>query len=404
MAVTNWIILLVCVYGIICSIASAEETPKVKSSSVSVEYNVTCSPKWMIVTVSVNSTSAQVYLERLKTYPDCQAELLEGLHVFRLPLDNIYSCGTTRMLNKITGVRIYYHRVIVEEPQEELQMILVTCSIPPTHNTSDPEVVHRTRRNTLPENFVEPDYVNITDYIVASAPVPYLNIAVRQHGKIMDTTLNVQPGTPLEMLIYLDRKSADTYGLLTSFLKVTDSSPNQEEVIIMNGCSIDPYIFGNFQSLENGDALSAKFRAFKFPDANYVLFVGTVSVCLQQCRGVPCGNGQLGYGRRRRRAIPTDLPPDPNKVFEVEMTTFLKVEYSEDHFTLNKGALKGAFEPRMNVSHVNMTQETNSSVSTANEVAALYRNSATYLHPSSLTFVTLATVIFLMMHASRMWK
>ncbi|KAF8763674.1 hypothetical protein HNY73_021832 [Argiope bruennichi] len=306
----------------------------------SVEYNVTCSPKWMIVTVSVNSTSSQVYLERLKTYPDCQAELLEGLHVFRLPLDNIYSCGTTRMLNKITGVRIYYHRVIVEEPQEELQMILVTCSIPPTHNTSDPEVVHRTRRNTLPENFVEPDYVNITDYIVASAPVPYLNIAVRQHGKIMDTTLNVQPGTPLEMLIYLDRKSAGI--------------PRQRKV--------EPY-------------------------------------------EVPCGNGQLGYGRRRRRAIPTDLPPDPNKVFEVEMTTFLKVEYSEDHFTLNKGALKGAFEPRMNVSHVNATQETNSSVSTANEVAALYRNSATSLHPSSLTSVTImAAVIFLMMHASRMWK
>ncbi|GIY67157.1 ZP domain-containing protein [Caerostris darwini] len=358
----------------------------------------------MIVTVSVNSSSAQVYLERLKTYPDCEAEKSEDLHVFRLPLDNIYACGTTRMLNKITGVRIYYHRVIVEEPQEELQMILVTCNIPPTHNTSDPEVVSRTKRNSLPENFVEPDYVNITDYIVASAPVPYLNLAVRQHGKIMDTTLNVQPGTPLEMLIYLDRKSAETYGLLTSFLKVTDSTPNQEEVIIMNGCSIDPYIFGNFQSLENGDALSAKFRAFKFPDANYVLFVGTVSVCLQQCRGVPCGNGQLGYGRRRRRAIPTDLPPDPNKVFEVEMTTFLKVEYTEDHFTLNKGALKGAFEPHMNKSQ---DQEANANSSTANEVAALYRNGALSPNSSSLTFTTVGIVIGLLVQASWMrnlWK
>ncbi|GIY55325.1 ZP domain-containing protein [Caerostris extrusa] len=308
-----------------------------------------------------------------------EAEKSEDLHVFRLPLDNIYACGTTRCLIRLQVSRIYYHRVIVEEPQEELQMILVTCNIPPTHNTSDPEVVSRTKRNSLPENFVEPDYVNITDYIVASAPVPYLNLAVRQHGKIMDTTLNVQPGTPLEMLIYLDRKSAETYGLLTSFLKVTDSTPNQEEVIIMNGCSIDPYIFGNFQSLENGDALSAKFRAFKFPDANYVLFVGTVSVCLQQCRGVPC-------------------------VFEVEMTTFLKVEYTEDHFTLNKGALKGAFEPHMNKSQ---EQDANANSSTANEVAALYRNGALSPNSSSLTFTTIGIVIGLLVQASWMrnlWK
>lgn len=39
---------------------------------------------------------------------------------------------------------------------------------------------------------------------------------------------------------------------------------------------------------------------------------------------VPCGNGQFGYGRRRR-SVPYALPPDPNKVFEVEMTAFLKV-------------------------------------------------------------------------------
>ncbi|KFM58900.1 hypothetical protein X975_17839, partial [Stegodyphus mimosarum] len=353
----------------------------------------------MIVTVSVNSTSAQVYLEKLKMYPGCEPEKVEETFVFKLPLDNIYTCGTTRMLNKLTGVRIYYHRLIVEEPQEELQMILVTCNIPPTHNTSDSEIISRTKRNVFPENFVEPDYINITDYIVARAPVPFLNLAVRQHGKILDTTLNVQPGTPLEMLIYLDRNSADTYGLLASYLKVTDSTPDQEEVIIMNGCSIDPYIFGNFQSLENGDALSAKFRAFKFPDANYVLFVGTVSVCLQECRGIPCGNGQLGYGRRRRRSIPTDLPPDPNKVFEVEMTTFLKVEYTEEHFTLNKGSLKSDFESQQK------SQQENVSYTSTNEVAALYGNSGTSLFSQNLSRVI--TIIFSLSYIcwmSNVWK
>lgn len=318
------------------------------TSSVSVSYNVTCSPRWMIVTVTVNSTTALVYLDRLKTYSACAPSKVEGedAYVFRLPLDDIYSCGTTRMLNKITGIRIYYHRVVVEEPSDKgIQVILVTCSIPPAHNATE-DGQSRSRRNSLPDNFIEPDHVNITEYIQASAPVPYLTIAVQQQGHTLDTTRGVQPGTPLHMIVYLDRDSADTYGLSTNFLKVTDGTPEQEEVIIMNGCSIDPYIFGNFQSSPGGDSLSAKFRAFKFPDANHVLFVGTVSVCLQECRGVPCGNGQLAYGRRKRRSVPTDLPPDPNKMFEVELTTVLRVQYPEQHFTLNKGSLTGDWSPQ----------------------------------------------------------
>lgn len=51
-------------------------------------------------------------------------------------------------------------------------------------------------------------------------------------------------------------------------------------------CSIDPYIFGNFETSDGGDSLSAKFRAFKFPESNYVLFTGTVNVCLKECKGV----------------------------------------------------------------------------------------------------------------------
>ncbi|XP_013792759.2 uncharacterized protein LOC106476665, partial [Limulus polyphemus] len=117
-----------------------------------------------------------------------------------------------------------------------------------------------------------------------------------------------------------------TYGLLTSYLKVTDTPHEQEEVIIMNGCSIDSYIFGNFYSPDGGNTLSAKFRAFKFPFSNYVLFVGTVNVCLKTCQRVICGQDQYGYGRRKRE-IPDELPPDPNKMFEVEMTAFLKVDY-----------------------------------------------------------------------------
>lgn len=159
----------------------------------------------------------------------------------------------------------------------------------------------------------------------------------------MNTSLNVAPGTPLEMIIYLDEESAAVYGLLASFLKVTDStqaqlrapvtsSPPKEEVIVLNGCSIDPYIFGNFETTDGGDSVAAKFRAFKFPESNYVMFVGTVNVCLGECSGVPCGGETVAFGRRRRRrrrrSVPDEMPRDPKKVFEIEMTTYLQIGYS----------------------------------------------------------------------------
>ncbi|XP_064471054.1 uncharacterized protein LOC135385578 [Ornithodoros turicata] len=314
-------------------------------SDTEVEYDVTCSSKMMRVDVKVNNSNSILYLEKLKGYPHCQPDLSEGKAHFSLELDNIYNCGTTRMHNKLTGQRIYYHRIFIETPGEETQVILAKCVLPGGFNQTHTSSGRSRRQADLPFDLVEPEHLNITEYIEARAPVPYLDLAIRQNGRILDTTLNVQPGTPLEMLIFLDSKSKDTYGILASYLKVTDSTPNQEEIIVMNGCSIDPYIFGNFETLDGGDTLSAKFRAFKFPESNYVLFVGTVNICIKECKGIPCGNGQYGYGRRKR-AIPSELPKDPNKVFEVELTTFLKVEYKDDLFTLRKGAIAGEFDGR----------------------------------------------------------
>lgn len=52
-----------------------------------------------------------------------------------------------------------------------------------------------------------------------------------------------------------------------------------------HSCSVDPYLFENFNTVD-GDFLTAKFRAFKFPESTYVQFKGTVNVCLDKCRGV----------------------------------------------------------------------------------------------------------------------
>lgn len=55
--------------------------------------------------------------------------------------------------------------------------------------------------------------------------------------------------------------------------------------LIFYSCSVDPYLFENFNTVD-GDFLTAKFRAFKFPESTYVQFKGTVNVCLDKCRGV----------------------------------------------------------------------------------------------------------------------
>ena len=49
---------------------------------------------------------------------------------------------------------------------------------------------------------------------------------------------------------------------------------------------MDPYLFQNFLTEDDGDNLRAEFKAFKFPASNFVLFKGTVNVCLDKCKGV----------------------------------------------------------------------------------------------------------------------
>ncbi|TRY68973.1 hypothetical protein TCAL_08637 [Tigriopus californicus] len=89
-------------------------------------------------------------------------------------------------------------------------------------------------------------------------------------------------------------------------------------------CSVDPQLFQNFKT-EDGDQLRAEFRAFKFPESNFVLFKGMVNVCLDWCTAVKCANGEVGYGKRRRRDVSDDEASRINKIYEVSMATIVKV-------------------------------------------------------------------------------
>jgi hypothetical protein len=86
---------------------------------------------------------------------------------------------------------------------------------------------------------------------------------------------------------------------------------------------VDPVLFENFLT-EDGDLLRAKFQAFKFPETNFVLFKGIVNVCLDRCNGVQCSNGQVGFGKRKKRDL-DDSPAEIQRVYEVSMSTIVKV-------------------------------------------------------------------------------
>ncbi|KAF7278522.1 zona pelucida superfamily protein qsm [Rhynchophorus ferrugineus] len=290
---------------------------------------VQCSPEQMRVELPLTPTTISIYIQGLRDYPDpaCRphTDVTGKMAVFELDLNDVYRCAVTRVVNKQTGKKIYYQTLIVEKSESDGQpktreTVHVKCSMLSLkeHTVS--------RRNVFPAGFEEPLDLETTTSLIGMAPQPNITVGVRQAGKLVTGELNVSPGTPLQMEISLDPVSTSIYGLLVTHMQVSDTKA-QEETIIYNGCSVDPYLFENFNTVD-GDHLVAKFRAFKFPDSTYVQFKGTVNVCLDKCKGIECSDGQIGYGRRKREV--SALPADPNKIFEITITSFIKVNYDGD--------------------------------------------------------------------------
>jgi hypothetical protein len=70
--------------------------------------------------------------------------------------------------------------------------------------------------------------------LTGKAPDPVLGVGVRQGGRLISENLNVSPGTPLQMEIFLDSNSSSVYGIGVNYMQVSDTR-NQEETIIFNG-------------------------------------------------------------------------------------------------------------------------------------------------------------------------
>lgn len=292
----------------------------------------------MYAIVDVTPSMERLYLQRLKGFPGCAPDMRNDKAIFHITLgdsNDFSACGVTKIVNTQTGEKMYYHQVMIEHAAGVKEAIRFHCSYS-SNGTVEEEAHNIVRRSPQgdgwPSGFQEPEILEITKEITATAPEPVLSVVVRQDGEEVDTSLNVRPGAPLDMEIRLDDKSSSTYGIIVSDMIVSDTK-KQEELLLTNGCSVDPYLFGNFAT-ETGDRLKANFRAFKFPETNYVLFKGILNVCIDVCEGVQCSNGELGYGRRRRSVTSGG---DPNQVFQVTMSTILSVQFEDAETNVEAG-------------------------------------------------------------------
>ncbi|OWR51595.1 hypothetical protein KGM_210184 [Danaus plexippus plexippus] len=332
----------------------------------------------MKVVVPMDGDRKISYLDQLKDYTPCEPIIEGNSATFMLDLQEYHKCAVTRVLNKITGIRTYYHKVVIEDASGGRDTVRVRCVV-----SNKLRALSKRAVEPFPVDFNEPDVLDITRYMEGRAPEPMLGAVVKQNGKQVSGEISVSPGTPLSMDIFLDNSSSPVYGLLVNYMHVTDTG-KQQETIIFNGCSVDPYLFDNFVT-SDGKNLTAKFRAFKFPDTSYVLFRGTVTVCLDKCQGVQCTNGVTAYGRRRRSIAGTSS----NKVYEVSLTTIIKVDWmggnreEEDVLTLLKN---------LKVANQKLGDEDAATVSQTSDLVYKTNNGSVNLPAFIIMFISLAAL------------
>lgn len=105
------------------------------------------------ITLPDASVNDRVYLQGMKEYPNpaCHAQITESLAKFKLSLMDIYECGVTRVVNKLTGKKVYYHKIVIENSESNKEIVSVKCITSPTTNKTK----HVMKRDTLPDGFKE---------------------------------------------------------------------------------------------------------------------------------------------------------------------------------------------------------------------------------------------------------
>jgi len=108
-------------------------------------YKVHCTEHTLRVDLVKHEDVSDIYLQHLKDYPDpaCKPEVVGSRATFNLDLDNIYQCMVTRVVDRSTGRKVYYHRVVMEYGENEgKDAFLVKCDtgITPLNKTAANDV------------------------------------------------------------------------------------------------------------------------------------------------------------------------------------------------------------------------------------------------------------------------
>ncbi|XP_075166409.1 uncharacterized protein LOC142238601 [Haematobia irritans] len=244
----------------------------------------------------------------------CQPLFYPKGFMFKIPLSDLYKCGFTRVVNKLSGQVTFYQNLLVETIDEQ-HTLPVKCLYKRRKPTG--ETIHKIRRrDILPEDFKEYEDLDIIETLEQKAPEPIVTMEVRQNGQLIDQMVTVIPGTPLIMEIKLNEPASGIYGIHTKYLEVSDGN-GTSETILFRGCTVDPYLFENF-IMNSNNTLHAKFRAFKFPNTAYVQFRANVQICLGKCQIPHCLSGQ---GRLKR-----DLRIAEENIYDIALGLTINVD------------------------------------------------------------------------------
>ncbi|TMW45184.1 hypothetical protein DOY81_009736, partial [Sarcophaga bullata] len=194
---------------------------------------------------------------------------------------------------------VYHQDLLIKQQQNKIEKIHIKCAYKIREKSL--KFKHkRMKRDELPEDFEEDDDIEILDTVEQQAALPQVSVEVRQNGELIDGLVTVIPGTPLVMEVKLNEESNEIYGLRVNYLRVSDTK-DTSETILFRGCTVDPYLFENF-NLTSTNSLKSKFRAFKFPNTLYVQFKINVEICLKRCPAPLCVASKLERLRQRREA------------------------------------------------------------------------------------------------------
>ncbi|XP_055350434.1 uncharacterized protein LOC129597039 [Paramacrobiotus metropolitanus] len=164
-------------------------------------------------------------------------------------------------------------------------------------------------KQTLPVDFLE---VPITPRrnITATTPDPNVSLAITYQDERLKPGATIDIGSPIKMIISLDKKSAAIYGIRVQKLVAQGNNERRySEAFVDEGCAKVSTIFPDMTQIDRSTVENV-FRAFRFPDSPDVRFVATVQVCRQRCPKIKC-LPQLSDKSRLSRAADAGLSNHP---------------------------------------------------------------------------------------------